>query len=151
MSAFELIYWHWLLIGMLLVIAEVFVTSFVFFWFGIAAFVMAALLLFVQPSLEIQLVIWGSTALGLLILWNIFLRPRWKDRTRSGMASEALKGQVGQVYEVELDPSRGKLRFAVPILGDDEWRFLSHTTFSVGDRARVVDISGNTLVIEKVG
>lgn len=149
MSLFEVAYWHWLLLGMLLIIGEIFISGFILFWFGISALIVAVMMLFFQPVFEIQLLLWGLLAMGLLLLWNVLIRPGWKDRTSSGMGREQLLGQLGQVYEVDLDPTRGRLRFSVPVLGEDEWRFMSQTGFRVGDRVRVVDISGNTLIIEK--
>lgn len=34
---FQMLYWHWLVIGMLLIIGEIFVASFTMFWFGLGA------------------------------------------------------------------------------------------------------------------
>ena len=35
----QLLYWHWLVIGMLLVVAEIFIPSFTVLWFGLGALV----------------------------------------------------------------------------------------------------------------
>ena len=41
---FQLLYWHWLVIGMLLIIGEIFVASFTMFWFGLGGLVVALVL-----------------------------------------------------------------------------------------------------------
>ena len=40
---FELLYWHWLVFGMLLVAAEIFIPSFTVLWFGLGALVVGLL------------------------------------------------------------------------------------------------------------
>jgi len=32
----QLLYWHWLVIGMILVVGEIFIPSFTILWFGLA-------------------------------------------------------------------------------------------------------------------
>ena len=46
----ELVYWHWLVLGMLLVGFEIFVPSFTVLWFGLGAVVVAACLNFCAPK-----------------------------------------------------------------------------------------------------
>lgn len=143
-------YWHWLVLGFLLFAAEVFVSGFVLFWFGAAAIVLALLLLAVDLPFSAQLLIWGLLSIAALVGWLKFVAPGWKDRTTAGMAAEALAGQIGSVIESNAGKSRGKLRFPAPVLGEDEWQFLSETEIAIGERVQVTDISGNTLVVRKV-
>ena len=35
----ELVYWHWIVLGIVLMLAEIFIGSFFIFWFGAAAVV----------------------------------------------------------------------------------------------------------------
>src|SRR5210317_904326 len=42
---FTVQYWHWLVFGMILIMAEIFVPSFTIFWFGLGGLVVAGLLL----------------------------------------------------------------------------------------------------------
>lgn len=143
-------YWHWLVLGFLLFAAEVFVSGFVLFWFGVSAVLLSLLLMAVDMPFTAQLLIWVLLSVATVVGWLKFLAPRWKDRTTAGMAAEALAGQVGSVIESNQGKSRGKLRFPAPLLGEDEWQFLSETEIAIGERVQVVDISGNTLVVRKV-
>ena len=65
---FELLYWYWLVFGMVLIIAEIFIPSFTIFWLGLAAILVAGVLLML-PDLTIswQLFIWAiaSCLIGL--------------------------------------------------------------------------------------
>lgn len=140
-------YWHWLVLGLLLVTAEIFVSGFILFWFGLAALVMGVLLLGFDMPITLQLLLWAALSLGMVIFWLRAIKPKWKDRTTSGMAYEALTGQVGSVIDSNQGKSRGRLRFPAPILGEDEWSFICNAEVAIGDRVRVTDISGNTLIV----
>ena len=142
-------YWHWLVLGLLLVTGEIFVSGFVLFWFGLAALAMGVLLLMVDMPIVLQLLLWAGISIALVLAWLKFIKPNWKDRTTSGMAAEALKAQVGLVIESNSGRSRGKLKFPAPILGEDEWTFICTDEVAIGERVRVTDISGNTLIVAR--
>ncbi|MEW5249488.1 NfeD family protein [Microbulbifer sp. 2201CG32-9] len=140
-------YWHWLVLGLLLVTAEIFVSGFVLFWFGLAALLMGVLLLVVDMPIAMQLLLWAAGSIAALLLWLKFIKPKWRDRTTAGMAAEALYGQVGMVIESNAGKSRGKLKFPAPILGEEEWLFICTDDIAVGERVKVGKISGNTLIV----
>jgi membrane protein implicated in regulation of membrane protease activity len=41
------------------------------------------------------------------------------------------------------------VRFAIPVLGSDEWPFICAQDVKTGDKVAVREISGNTLIVEK--
>lgn len=147
---FAIEYWHWVVFGMLLILAELVVPSFTIFWFGLGALLMA-LLLWLQPalSLSVQLVAWAVVSSLFALAWLRLLRPLMADRTKAGMAREAVLGETGQVIQVPQPPRRGQVRFATPVLGDDEWEFICEEPVAVGDRVMITEISGNTLIVKK--
>jgi hypothetical protein len=72
------------------------------------------------------------------------------DRTKAGMALEAIVGESGQVIKVPHAQGKGTVRFATPLLGSDEWSFSCEQPVAVGDRVFVRGIAGNTLIIRNV-
>jgi len=143
-------YWHWLIIGLLLLGAEMFLAGFILFWFGASAIVVGLLMLLIPLGFRAQLLIWAGLSILSVLVWNRFIRPGWKYKTLSGMAHETLIGQVGMVLESNRGKTRGKLRFPAPVLGEDEWTFICGQDVVVGVRVRVTEISGNTLIVEPV-
>ncbi len=134
---------------MLLIIAEIFVPSFTIFWFGLGGIVVAGILLLgAEPSVAWQLFIWAMASCLFTFLWFKFIRPLMTDRTRAGISREAVIGEIGQVIRAPIEGQRGVVRFAIPLLGSEEWSFICDTAVSAGDRVRVADISGNTLVVK---
>lgn len=148
--SFTLLYWHWLVFGMILIIAEIFVPSFTIFWFGLGAIIVAAVLL-IAPGMAAawQLFIWALASCIFALLWFKFVRPRMRDRTGAGIAQEAALGESGQVIKAPEPGARGVVRFSTPLLGSDEWQFICEQKVASGDRVYIKEISGNALIVEK--
>ena len=141
-------WWHWMLLGIILAGGEMLVPSFFLLWIGISAMVVGSLLLLFPLSVQLQLLLWGALSLICLITWFKFVAPKMRDKSKSGMALEALRGQVGTV--LSYNEGRGQLRFPAPLLGEDEWHFFCDAPVNVGDKVRVSDTSGNALVVSPV-
>ncbi len=149
---FKLLYWYWLVFGMALIIAELFMPSFTILWFGLSAILVAGVLLML-PDLAIswQLFFWAIASCILTFLWFRFIKPLMVDRTKAGISREAILGETGQVLRVPEQENRGIVRFITPLLGTDEWPFICDQKLAAGDRVVVRDISGNTLIVERRG
>jgi hypothetical protein len=146
----KLAYWHWLVFGMVLLIAELFLGSMTILWFGISAFIIGGLLvLFSDLELTWQLFIWALLSGWLTFLWFKYFKPLMADRTKAGISREAMVGETGHVISAPMEGTRGVIRFTRPLLGSDEWPFICDQPVSPGDRVVVRDISGNTLIVEK--
>jgi membrane protein implicated in regulation of membrane protease activity len=148
----QLLWWYWIAFGLLLILAEIFLVSFTIFWFGLAAIVVGLLLWFVPDiALSWQLLGWALFSIGFAILWFRYFKPTMRDRTKAGISREAVQGETGLVVRLAQENQRGLVRFAMPLLGDDEWEFFCNDQLSIGDRVIVIDVSGNTLVVSKKG
>jgi inner membrane protein len=143
-------YWHWLVFGMILVMAELAIPSFTIFWFGLAG-LLVGIILFLVPAVGFtwQLFIWAMGSCVMTLLWFKFLKPLMADRTKAGISREAIVGESGQVIRAPADKQRGTVRFTTPILGAEEWPFICDSEVRIGDRVVVTDISGNTLIVSK--
>ena len=148
--AFELLYWHWLVLGMVLIMVEIALPSFTALWFGAGAILVGVVLL-IFPDLPLgwQIFIWTSVSVVLTYCWFRYLRPLSIDKTKAGLSKEAIVGQSGLVVELPLNDKRGRLRFTTPILGSEEWYIICDQTLALGERVWVTDVSGNTLIVEK--
>lgn len=147
---FELLYWHWVVFGIALMLLEIFIPSFTALWFGAGAVVVGLLmLLFPAMSLTTQVILWTVLSGTLTWGWFKYLKPLSIDKTKAGLSREAIVGEVGQVLTVPTEARRGMLRFPAPVLGSDEWQFISQDQLSIGDRVRVIDVSGNSLIVAK--
>jgi membrane protein implicated in regulation of membrane protease activity len=147
---FKLLYWYWLIFGMVLIIAEIFIPSFTVLWFGLGAIIVACFLwLLPQMAFSWQLFIWAIASCGFTFLWFKYFKPRMKDRTKAGMSKEAVLGESGQVIKATKAGKNGVVRFITPILGADEWPIICEDDVSAGDRVFIKDVSGNTMIVKK--
>ena len=46
------------------------------------------------------------------------------------------------------DESRGMLKFPAPIVGNDDWEFIYDGVLNNGDKVKIIDISGNSLIVK---
>ena len=150
MEGFEILYWHWIVLGLLLIGLEIVLPTFMTLWFGLGA-ILIGVVLFLFPDLPLawQLLIWLLDSSLLVYAWFRFIQPQMKDKTKAGMGRESLIGETGIVIRVPQDGRRGMLRFPTPIVGDDEWEIICESNLAEGDRVIVIELSGNALVVNK--
>lgn len=148
---FEILPWHWIVFGFALMVSEMFLATFFILWFGAAAIIIGGLLYF-TPELSVtwQIIWWTLLSTLLAFGWFKYLKPLSIDKTKAGLSKEAITGEQGRVLVVPTGDKRGRLRFPAPVLGADEWIIMSQDDLAVGDRVRVIDVSGNSLVVSKL-
>ena len=141
--------WHWAVIGMLLMIGELFIPSFAMLWFGGAALMTALLLWAVPMGLLSQVVIWLGLSIVVCILWFRLIQPRIKTRTKAGLGGSVIVGEIGMIVSPVLTNGLGVVRFSVPKVGAAEWacRTLDGRPIEVGTRVIVTAVMGNELIV----
>ncbi len=141
----NLLWWHWILLGIVLVLLELVVPSFTIFWFGLGA-ILTGLLAAVLPSLplEWQLLVFAASSIGFTVLWFRYLLPRKKGESA---ADEKLAiGQTGIAATRALSPGEiGRVVFSVPVLGHEAWEYTADEPIQTGERLRVTAV----LVVEE--
>ena len=147
---FELLYWHWIVFGVILVLSEIFLGSFFIFWFGAAALSVGfAMIVIPGMSAAAQIITWAFSSTVFAVGWFKFIKPLSIDYTKAGLSRESLLGEIGQVLDPPNGEKFGKLRFPAPVLGSDEWLIISQDDLAIGDRVSVIDLSGNSLIVTK--
>ena len=147
----EMLYWHWLVLGLVLIVAEIFIPSFTILWFGLGALVVGVAALLFEIPFSIQVLIWTVFSVLFTVLWFKLVKPKMVDSSNSQAAMESAIGESGQVIKLPAGDTKGKLRFSTPILGEDEWEFSCEAEVDLGDRLHIQEISGNVLVVAKLG
>jgi inner membrane protein len=143
-------YWHWLILGMLLMGIELFLPTFTILWFGLGA-VLVGVVAWVWDgmSLAIQVLLWAVASSLFTWVWFRYFKRMAPDRTNAGMSQDAIIGESGIVISIPSQSRRGVLRFSRPLLGSEEWQFICEQSLAVGDRVFVQGVSGNTLMVSK--
>jgi membrane protein implicated in regulation of membrane protease activity len=143
--------WHWLVLGCVLLIVEMFVPTFASLWFGAAAIIVAALLWLIPIPVSVQIIIWLVLSAIFLVAWFKFIRPLSVDRTKAGLGGSVIIGETGMIIVAPQPERAGMVRFSVPIVGAAEWMCrTSGEQVAVGDRVIVTDIVGNELIVSSM-
>lgn len=143
--------WHWLVLGFVLLIIEMFVPTFASLWFGGAAIIVAALAWLLPISVAMQIIIWLILSAIFLLAWFKFIKPLSVDRTKAGLGGSVIIGETGMIIVAPQLERAGVVRFSVPIVGAAEWMCrTSGEQVAVGDRVIVTDIVGNELIVSSM-
>lgn len=145
----ELAWWHWAVGGIVLIIAELAVPSFVLIWFGLGALVVALAVALSSIGFTMQLGLWLIVSLVLVAAWFRVFKPNM-HKTRIGMADANVIGEIGMLVHDVAPFEKGEVRFQKPILGADVWECIADETIRSGARVRVVAVEGSFLKVGRV-
>lgn len=144
---FEPLWWHWVVLGFALMLAELMVGTFYIFWFGLSALVVGAVLaLLPGMAFSIQMLIWILASSGLIYAWFRVFKPG-SHKTLIGTASSEVIGEAGLLLHEVAPFQRGEVRFQKPILGSETWPCISEESIAAGARVVVVQIEGSLLKV----
>ena len=140
-------HWHWLILAVVLVILEIFVSGFVLFWLGIAAAIVGIILaVFPGISWETQIIIFSIFSVVSIIMWFKYGKKRGaeeSDRPTLNKRGEQYIGRVFTLSEPIVD-GVGKIR-----VDDANWRIAGDDS-EAGTKVKVTGVDSITLNVEKV-
>jgi membrane protein implicated in regulation of membrane protease activity len=139
-------FWHWWVLGGLLVILETFLPGFVFLWLGVAAGVVGSLLVvWPQAALELQLLAFAGLSLASVLGWR-----RWQSscpiRTDQPNLNRRAAQYVGRRVSL-VEPivnRRGRISLA-----DATWA-VTGPDLPAGSVVEVISADGAVLTVEPV-
>lgn len=145
----ELVWWHWAVAGIVLMLAELAIPAFVLVWFGLGA-VLVAVLVALLPAFSLagQLALWLVVSLALIGLWFRVFKPG-VHKTTVGMSAPGVVGEIGLLVSAVAPFDRGEVRFQKPLLGTDVWPCIADETLAAGERVRVLAVEGSILKVGK--
>jgi inner membrane protein len=137
----SILWWHWIVLGIILMLLEIVVPSFTIFWFGLGAVVTGLLLaVFPEISLKWQLLVFSGASIGFAFCWFRFFVPRKKTRYLLADEQTAI-GQTGIAATSALSPEElGRVAFSVPVLGEESWMYQADEPIETGNRVRVTAV-----------
>ena len=142
----------WTLLGLVLIVAEVFTSGFVLLWFGIGALAAALAGILGLDNLGLQFLIFALVSVGLTaasrtIFINYFSREKTGDSLKTGV--EALLGKVGTV----VSSSRGAMNEGAVKLSGSTWTAYpieGEEPLEAGERVRIERMEGASLYVSRL-
>ncbi len=147
-SLFEqILYWHWIVLGLLLVILEMLLPGFVLIWFGVGALLVGGLLYVIpEMSWEWQLLVFSIFSLTSVFAWRYWSKNNLTDDPESDILNQRGRALIGRETLLIEPIVNGVGRIQVD---DTFWR-VNGKDLEDGKLIRVVDVEGATLKVEHV-
>lgn len=149
MEHFQLEYWHWLILGALIIPLEMMTPTLIVIWFAIGAF-LTSLILLAYPDITVaeQLIIFMMFSLFSVFLWRFYALRHLNTRKGEGSdLNERTKRLIGRqcmVTENMVD-GRGYIK-----IDQVSWLCESSADHPAGTHVKVVGVDGTLVKVEKV-
>ena len=140
----------WLILGVVLIVAEVFTLGFFLLWFGVGA-IAAGVVGLVGGGLFLQFLVFVIVSVGLTAMSRTILAKYFSHDDKNAMKSgvDALPGKVGIVVEASRGAmSQGAVKVfgstwtAYPIDGENE--------LAEGEKVEVVEVRGSSIYVRRI-
>ncbi len=141
------LWWHWIVFGIALLIWDMSMGTFFILGLGIAAIIVGILDIFLDTSFTLELTIWMILSILVIAVWFKWFRE--EPVTESGQSNYRLD-TLGVVMEDIQPHSRGKVTFDTPVLGNTSWHAISKVDIAKGTRVKIVQIIGQLIEVAPI-
>jgi membrane protein implicated in regulation of membrane protease activity len=143
----SILWWHWIVFGLLLLIIELAIGTFFILGFAIAAIIVGIMTFFIVFSFNSQLMLWLLFCIIFIAIWY----KKFSDTviTKSGQSDYSLD-TLGTVVQDIPKHSRGKVIFDTPVLGNTTWHATSNQDLHTNTRIKIVKINGQLIEVEPI-
>lgn len=143
----DLVYWHWIVFGLGLLILEMLVPGAIFLWFGIGAILVGGLsFLFPDISWQLEVLIFCIFSLSSVFVWKKYRKNSPENDTESGTLNQRGKALIGRRVPLVEPISNGVGRVQID---DTYWR-VEGEDLPQGALVEVVEAEGATLNVKPV-
>ncbi|MEA3413206.1 MAG: NfeD family protein [Pseudomonadota bacterium] len=138
-------YWHWWILGIVLLIVEAFAPGFVFLWMGVSAGVVGGVLLLLPGfAWEGQLLLFAVLSVATIVAYKLYQR-RHPPETDQPALNRRGQAYVGRAFTLAAPIVNGVGEMRVD---DTVWR-IEGGDVPAGSRVSVVSVNGNSLIVEQ--
>ncbi len=143
----SVLWWHWIVFGIILLILEMSTGTFFMLGLGIAAIIVGLIDTTMNTSFTVELSIWMVLSILAIAAWfKWFREPPLTDSGQSNYRLDTL----GIVMEDIQPHSRGKVTFDTPVLGNTSWHAISKVDIDKDTRVQIVQINGQLIEVEPI-
>jgi membrane protein implicated in regulation of membrane protease activity len=139
--------WHWMILGVVLLILEILAPGAILMWFGFGAFVSGFLLwLFPSMGIGIQLLVFAVFSGLSLTAWHMYRKKNPAPESDQPGLNNRLHSHIGKEYTL-----REPIKDGVGILkiGDSVWK-IRGKDLPAGTRVRISGLDGILFIVEEV-
>jgi membrane protein implicated in regulation of membrane protease activity len=141
------LWWHWIVFGIVLLIIEMSIGTFFILGLGVAAIMVGVMDILFDTTFTMELTIWMILSLLAIAAWFKWFRE--PSVSESGQSNYRLD-TLGIVIEDIQPHSRGKVTFDSPVLGNTSWHATAKMNIDKNTRVKIVQINGQLIEVEPV-
>lgn len=139
------LWWHWIVFGIALLILDMTMGTFFILGLGVAAIIVGVIDTFIGTSFTVELTSWMILSILAIAAWfKWFREPPITDSGQSNYRLDTL----GIVMEDIQPHSRGKVTFDAPVLGNTSWHATAKVDIDKDTRVQIVQINGQLIEVE---
>ena len=142
-----ILWWHWILLGLVLLIVEMSTGTFMILGLGVAAILVGIIDNFFPIPFSTELIAWmGLSVLSITIWFKFFIR---KPVSHSGQSNYKLD-TLGMVVENIKPHARGQVKFDKPVLGNTLWHATSKLQLDKNTRVKIIEVNGQLIEVAPI-
>lgn len=145
----EIVYWHWLVLGIAMLILEMFAPGAILMWFGVAG-LLVGVLQFVFGDVfgpQLQWLVFSAVSVISIIVWKRYAKKHKLDEVdENSTLNQRGKGFIGKEFFLSQAIVNGVGKAKV---GDTHWR-VTGPELPQDAKVKVVGFEGATLLVESV-
>ncbi len=143
----NLLWWHWVVLGLALLTIEMFTATFMMLGVGLSAIIVGVIDVIYPISLETEIILWIILSLLSIAIWFKYMQDRTKEN--SGQSNYSLE-TLGMVEEKIIINGKGIVRFDTPVLGNTTWTATAKENLDKDTRIRIVMVKGQLIEVASI-
>lgn len=142
----QILYWHWIAFGAVLIVIEIFAPGGVFLWPALAAIVVG-LISYIAPEINTSflLLVWGISSIILVVGWLAYKKKHPGNEPQNNINRRG-EQYVGRHFTLSKDIVNGIGELHVD---DTRWKIVCGHDIAAGNKVKVIAVEGTSLRVEE--
>ncbi|WP_064608067.1 NfeD family protein [Photobacterium sp. J15] len=138
-------FWHWLALGLVLLLLELVGTAGYLLWLGVSALLVGLLMTMIPMSWSLQWLTFAVFSLFSTWLWWRYQHRKDRADDQASTLNKRNEQMVGQTCRLDapFPPGQGRIR-----MGDTSWLAKADEAIDAGTLVEVIRVEGIVLVIQ---
>jgi membrane protein implicated in regulation of membrane protease activity len=143
----NILWWHWISLGIILLIIELTIGTFFILGLAFASMIVGILTLWLDIPFSTQIFIWLIFSVIFIAIW--YKKFRIKRMSDSGQSNYRLD-TLGTTTKDIVANARGEVVFDIPVLGNTKWPATAKEDIKKGSRVMIVQINGQLIEVKPI-
>jgi len=143
----QIVFWHWFVLALVLIVFEIFSMSMFALFIAIAAAIVGVIsFLIPDMSWHAQFILWSVLSVLSVIGWHFYRKNNPAAKTDQPALNRRGQQYVGRTFTLDaaIENGTGKIK-----VDDSTWKVVSESDMKKGEKIKVTALDGVVLKVEK--